>query len=197
MALTNDQAVALLKKNPVIAGSVVLCLVLAAGIYFRMDLIPEATATLQQKSAEGQRLAANIKNAAQLGDQLAAVTAANKEIDTRLVRVGALASNLQYFYKLEADTGVKLLDLRQVAGASRTGKEKPTYLPVVFNLSVQGTYPQVFDFLRRLQSGSHYCRIMTANFVPAAGSSENSSGNSLARSDSISLSLSLELLGAP
>ncbi len=199
MALTNEQVVAWVKKNPMITGCVALSVLVAGGIYWRSDEIPDRTADLQKKSAEGQLLAANIKNAAQLGEQLKAATDANKEIDTRLVRVGQLANNLQYFYKLEADTAVKLIDLRQVAGAPRNpkDKEKPLYQPVIFNLSVQGAYPQVFDFLRRLESGTHYCRIMTATFAPVSGNAENSSGAGPARSDVIALTLSLELLGAP
>jgi hypothetical protein len=200
MALSNEQVVAWVKKNPMITGCVGLSLLLAGVIYWRSEALPQRTDELQKKSAEGRLLAANIKNAAQIGEQLQAVTAANKEIDTRLVRVGQLANNLQYFYKLEADTGVKLIDLRQIAGAPRKEKEKTTYQPVVFNLSVQRGYPQVFDFLRKLESGTHYCRIMTSTFTPVSGSSESSSGGSssgLTRSDSISLMLSLELLGAP
>ncbi len=202
MALTNEQVMAAVKKNPVITSCVVLSLLLIAGIYYRSDEIPNATNELQKKSAEGQRLALNIKDAAQLGEQLQALTDANKEVDTRLVRVGQLASNLQYFYKLEADTGVKLIDLRQVAGAARPGKEKEklNYQPVAFNLTVQGAYAQVFDFLRRLESGTHYCSIVTTSFAPASGGngeSNSGSGSGLVRTDSISLTLSLELLGVP
>jgi hypothetical protein len=202
MALTNEQVVAAVKKNPMITGCVVLSILVAAAIYFRSDLIPTATDQLKEKSAEGQRLALNIKNAAQLGEQLQALTEANKEIDTRLVRAGQLANNLQYFYKLEADTGVKLVDLRQVAGAPRTGKEKEklNYQPVTFNLTVQGPYAQVFDFLRRLESGTHYCCILTSTFTPSTGGngeSNSGGGNGLIRTDSINLVLSLELLGVP
>jgi len=202
MALTNEQVVAAVKKNPLITSCVALSLILAAAIYYRSDLVQQATDQLKEKSATGERLALNIKNAAQLPEQLKNLTAANKEIDTRLVRVGQLANNLQYFYKLEADTGVKLIDLRQVAGAPRTGKEKEklNYLPVMFNLTVQGPYTQVFDFLRRLESGTHYCCIVTSTFTPAAGGSGESNGgntSALIRSDSINLVLSLELLGVP
>lgn len=202
MALSNEQVVAAVKKNPMITGCVALSVLLIAAIYYRSDLIPNATDELKKKSAEGERLALNIKNAAQIGEQLQTLTEANKEIDTRLVRVGQLASNLQYFYKLEADTGVKLIDLRQIAPSTRTGKEKEksVYQPIVFNLTVQGPYTQVYDFLRRLESGTHYCSIVTSSFAPAAGGngeSNSGAGNGLLRSDSVSMVLSLELLGMP
>ncbi|HRI81275.1 MAG TPA: hypothetical protein PLF88_02480 [Opitutaceae bacterium] len=191
MAISNEQLLALLKKNPLVTGVVVLSLLLVGAIYFRLDAMPEANAALEAKSAEGRRLAENIKNSAQLTEQLAAVTEANKEITSRLVRVGQLANNLQYFYRLEADTGIKLLDLRQVT-QSRAPANAAKF-PVTFSVSVQGSYPQVFDFLRRLESGSHYCRVMTANLVPA----DDAGGASLLRPNSARLTLNLELLGQP
>ncbi len=189
MAISNEQALALLKKNPLVTGMVAVCVVLLAALYFRMDKLPAETTQLEEKTREGRRLAENIKNSAQLPEQLAEVTAANKEIETRLVSSGQIANNSQYFFRLESETGVKLQGLRQVPtprNAPKTGK-----LPVGFTFSVQGTYTQVFDFLRRLESGTHYCRILTANLVPL---DEGSSGG---RSDNVSLNLNLELLGTP
>lgn len=192
MALSNEQVVAALKKNPVVTGAVVAVLLLAVALYFRLDAVGDATTQLETKSAEGQRLAANIKNSAQLPEQLAELVAANKEIENRLVRVGQLASNLQYFYKLEADTGTKFLDLRQVTVPSR-GPAKPGKIPVVFTLTVQGSYQQIFDFLRRLESGVHYCRVVSANFTPVA----EAGAATAVRGDLTKLTLNLELLGVP
>lgn len=191
MAISNEQLLALIKRNPVVTGALLLCVLLIAAIYFRLDAMPAATEELEAKSAEGRRLAENIKNSTQLPEQLAEVTAANREIDARLVRAGQLASNLQYFYRLESDTGTKLLDLRQgTVGRPAAGANK---IPVGFNVSVQGTYLQVFDFLRRLESGTHYCRIQTASIVPV----DDSGGLSLIRPTSARLTLGLELLGTP
>jgi hypothetical protein len=192
MALTNEQVVAALKKNPVVTGAVAVVLLLVVALYFRLDAVGDATAQLEAKSSEGQRLAANIKNSAQLPEQLATLVAANKEIENRLVRVGQLASNLQYFYKLEADTGTKFLDLRQVTVTSR-GPAKPGKIPVAFTLTVQGSYQQIFDFLRRLESGAHYCRVMNANISPVA----EAGAATASRGDLTKLTLNLELLGVP
>ena len=191
MAISNDQLLALIKKNPVVTGAALLCVLLIAAIYLRLDALPTATEELEAKSAEGKRLAENIKHSAQLAEQLAAVAAANQEIELRLVRTSQLASNLQYFYRLEADTGTKLLDLRQGTAprAAATGGK----IPVGFNLSVQGSYLQVFDFLRRVESGIHYCRIQTASIVPV----DETGGVGLTRPTAARLTLNLELLGTP
>lgn len=191
MAITNEQVVALLKKNPVVSGAVFVGVLLLVAIYLRMDAMPAAIAELETKSAEGRRLAENIKNSAQLPEQLAALTQAGKEIEARLLRASQLANNLQYFYRLESDTGVKLLDLRQ--SATPRAPANATKVPVGFTVSVQGNYQQVFDFLRRLESGTHYCRVQSASFSPLAEAGEAS----LTRPTSARLTLNLELLGTP
>jgi len=191
MAISNEQLVALLKKNPVVSGAIIICVGLAAAHYFRSDLIAAATTQLDERTQEGQRLAANIKNSAQLPEQVAHVSAAAKEIETRLVKVGSLANNLQYFYKLEADTGVKLLDLRQTTDPGRSAKTGR--IPVAFSVTLHGDYAQVLDFLRRLESGAHYCRVRTANLVPF----DAGAGSSGMRLDATKLTLNLELFGVP
>jgi len=191
MAISNEQVVAALKKNPVVTAAVIICVGLALAYYFRSDLIAAATARLDERTKEGQRLAANIKNSAQLPEQVARVSAATKEIDGRLVRVDSLANNLQYFYKLEADTGVKLLDLRQTTDPGRTAKTGR--IPVGFVVTLHGEYPQVLDFLRRVESGAHYCRVRVANMTPY----DAGAGSSGLRTDAVKLTLNLELLGVP
>jgi len=191
MAISNEQLVAVLKKNPVVSVAVLICVGLAAAHYFRSDLIAAAATRVEEQTKEGQRLAANIKNSAQLPEQLARVSAATKEVDSRLVRVGSLANNLQYFYKLEADTGVKLIDLRQITDPGRAAKTGR--IPVSFALTLHGEYPQVLDYLRRVESGSHFCRVRTANVIPF----DAGAGSSGLRSDAAKLTLNLELLGVP
>jgi hypothetical protein len=159
-----------------------------------MDSMPLATAEMEAKSNEGQRLAENIKNSFQLPEQLEALKAANREIESRIIRVGQLANNQQYFFRLESETGVKLLDLRQ-AQPPRTAPlaAKAGNQPVGFNVSVQGSYAQVMDFLRRLESGIHYCRILTAELNPV----DDTVLTGAPRSNATRLTLNLELLGQP
>jgi hypothetical protein len=112
--------------------------------------------------------------------------AQRKEFEGRLMKAGQLAVNLQYFYKLEAETEVKLVDVRQnnVPRNART-----QYIGVPFAVTIQGSFAQVTNFLNRLQNGPHFCRINTATFNKVGG--ENS-GNT-----DMSLSLALEILGQP
>ncbi len=185
--MTNEELVAFVKKNPISVGCGAFALLVAVGIYFRSSEIPEAEALLAEKSAEAERYALNIKNSAQLKEQYEAVVAANKDVDTRIVRASQKGNNTQFFYKLQNDTGVRLIDFRQSEALGTASKTKTTFTPIAFNVSVQGTLPQILDFLRQLEGGTHYSRILSASCT----SSPTNRGGPL------TLALSLELLGLP
>ncbi|MBC7369531.1 MAG: hypothetical protein H7343_22410 [Undibacterium sp.] len=185
--MTNEQLFALIKKNPLSVGCGVLALLIGVVISVRIDSVPERAKLLEQKIAEGERLNANVNNAAQLPEQLAALTEARIEIEKRLVRGADLAQNLQYFYRLEADTGVKLINLRQnSSGVTKPGANGPL-AGVGFTVSFQGSYFTVMEFLRRLESGTHYSRFTVVNLVFAGAN----------RNGPLVMSVSLELLGQP
>jgi hypothetical protein len=97
--------------------------------------------------------------------------------------------NSGFFYKLFTDTGVKQLDFRQMTSTTVTVPKgaKSDFVPVAFSVSVQGTMAQVMDFLRRLEGGEHYCRVLTANC----------SSNAANRGGLLTLALSLEIFGRP
>lgn len=183
--MTNQEYVALLKKNPISVGCAVLTLLLGAGIYFRSDVPDLASADLEQKSTEGQRLAANLQNSAQLNEQYAAIAAAGREITDRLVHPGELATNYRIFYKIEADTGTKLIELRQIPPAANKGA-KLNFVPVTYSVSLLGDYNQVLEYLRRLEHGPHFCRILSSGIT----------GASVERGP-LKLSLTVDLLGQP
>ena len=130
---------------------------------------------------------ANVKNAAQLPEQLAALTEARADIEKRIIRNDNLAQNLQYFYRLEADTGVKILTLRQNSLAPAKPDVKNPLVGIGFTVSFQGPYLTVLEFLRRLESGAHYCRVTAAGMTTTGGN----------RTGPITVSVSLELLGQP
>lgn len=183
--MTNEEAVALIKKNPISVGCAVICLAVAVALYFRMDAIPQKEAELATKSAEGERHALNIKNAHDLKSDYDTLVAANKEIDTRLVRAQQLGANLEIFNQLERATGVKLIDPRQTGSIAPKGAQK--FTSVAFAVAAQGSLPQLLDFLHHLETGEHYCRILNASL----------SLNGVKRDGNLTLTLNLEFLGLP
>ena len=185
--MTSADLVTLIKKHPAGFACLLLCLVSGAVIYLRYGNISAGQDSLEAKSSELSRMVSNIRNSANLSEQVAGIQAHTKELDSRLLKASQLADNLQYFYKLETENGVKLVDVRQNALPRNT--KAAAYVGVPFNVSVQGSYTQVMNFLNRLQNGRHLCRINTANFskLAAAGS----------EGPMVNLSLNLELLGRP
>jgi hypothetical protein len=185
--MTNADVLAFIKKNPIGVGCGVLSLALAAGIYYRGGQVPDAEAALADKSAEGRRYSANLKNAAQMKEQLEAIVAANAEIDRRLVHVSESLSNSQFFYKAESESGVKLGVLTQTTTVAPKAAGKTPFVPVGFTVTVQGNLAQELKFLRILESGAHYCRVLSASC----------SGSPTDHNAPLNLSLTIELLGLP
>jgi len=185
--MTKDDLIPLIKKNPISVGCGVIAIALAAVIYYRDGEIPAAEEQLVQKSAEADRLAANVQNANQLKEQVEALTVASKEVESRLVHASQTLNNYQFFFKLERETGVKMT-ANPVQGVTAPPKgAKTIYLPVPFSITLQGTLPQLLDYLRRLESGARYCRVGSVTCsVPVAD-----------RSAPLTLSLNLEMLGVP
>jgi len=185
--MSNEQLFELLKKNPISVACGVLVLLLGVAIYLRMDLVPEAAKLLEQKVAEGERLNANVNNAAQLPEHLAAITEARVEVEKRFVKRIDLAMNLQYFYRLEAETGVKLLTLGQNPPPAIKPGTKIPLGGIGYTLSFQGPYLTAMDFLRRVENGFHYSRTTSAGIATVAGN----------RAGPVTVSLSPELFGQP
>jgi hypothetical protein len=192
--MTNQEAIAAVKRNPISFVCGALSIVFGLTIYLRDEEIPGAEAEMALRTADRDRAALNIKYSAQLNEQAESLAASVKEIESRLVRPGELGNNTQYFYTLEKLTGIKITDLRQstlsgavgaASGAVAARAPKVTYLPVGFAIGAQGTLPQILNFLRQLENGSHYSRVLSASIV----------GNSAPRNQILSISLTLELLG--
>ena len=185
--MTNEELGAAIKKNPVSFACGLLSCALIAAIYFRSDLLSQAESQLEQQSAESQKISLNIQYSAQLKEQTAALEAANKAIDARIIRASQLGTNTQYFYEIESEIEVKIIDLRQTTPATVAKPAKGAFLPVAFSVSVQSDLEHILQFLRQLENGAHYCRVLTATC----------SGNAVNRGSPLTLALTLELLGAP
>jgi hypothetical protein len=184
--MTNEELIAFLRKNIVSVSCVIASLLIGGVVYWRSDMLPEAEKILQDKTQKGELLAANIEDGNQLKEQYTALIASNNQIADRLIHVGQLAENLEYFYRLESDTGCKIPDPRQIP-VMQPAKNAPktNFTPIGFNLVAQGDYHQLMDLLRKLEGGDHYCRILACNIKPV----------SEMRGGALSMTLSIELLG--
>jgi Tfp pilus assembly protein PilO len=182
--MTFDDLIARIKKQPIGFACAVICLLSGGWLYFRSGEIDARQEEYRAKSEQAAKFISNVGVSKNLPEQVTELQVVTKEIDGRLVRAGQLAVNLQYFYKLEAENEVKLLDVRQNPVPKNT---KTLYVGIPYNVNIQGPYKNVMAFLQRLEKGRHFCRINSASFTKFAGGSDSS----------MTLALSLELLGQP
>ena len=184
---------AFIKKQPIGFACAVLCLVFAVLLYVRSNKTDEKQAEYEAKSAERTQILANVRNSDHLRELVAEMQAYAKEMESRLVHAGQLAVNLQYFYKLEAENEVKLMDVRQ---GPLPRAAKALYVGVPYSVTVQGSYKHVLSFLQRLEAGAHFCRFNTVTFGKLVGGSEGLADSSGSNAN-MNLSLNIELLGTP
>lgn len=171
MSLETKDVVAAVKRRPLLVTCATVSLALALVLYFRMDVRDGLQSRLDEREKELMRLAGNTKFSAQMDTQLQALRKANAVIEAGALRAGELARNQQLFYRLEAESGVKLLDLRQLNPAVPAKGGPSTYVGLPFNLTIKGDYSQVLDFLQRLDHGATLCRVINASIArPVDGS---------------------------
>ncbi len=187
--MTAADLVPLLKKYPTSVACGLLSIACGVLIYVRAGNIAASQAELDSSSAEANRMITNVRNSTGIAEQVAEIQGYSKELESRLMKAGQLAVNLQYFYKLEAETEVKLADVRQ----NSVGRNaRMQYVSVPFSVTVQGSFAHVMNFLTRLQAGRHFCRITAATISRSSGTSEVAAPPETA---DMNLSLTLELLG--
>ena len=187
--MTSADLIATVKKQPIGFACGALCVICAALLYVRGSKIEENQAEYEAKSAEAAKILANVRFSDKLPEQVTEIQAATKDLETRLIRSGQLAVNLQYFYKLEAENEVKLTDIRQ--GTPAKGG-KLLYMGIPYSVGVSGSYKQVVAFLQRLENGPHFCRFLTLSITKGGGS-----GTGPDSASSMTVTLSIELLGLP
>ena len=107
-----------------------------------------------------------------------------KLLEGRLIKASQLATNLQYFYRLESDTGLKLTDVRQNQ-VGRTGTS--LYIGIPYSVTFQGNFKQVLEFLQRIESGKYFSKFSSISFNKTTG----------ATGGMLNVSMNIELLGTP
>lgn len=162
-----------------------LVLLMGAISFWRSDALAVAEKQLAQKQVLANRLGRNVKQAAQLPAQTAALSAARQALDARILRGGEIGPHAEFFYRLEREAGVKLTELRPQPAPPPPKGAAPRVIPVPFTLSVQGSWPQLLEFLELLESDDRYVRVQTMSIV----------ANPANRQEALSTTLAVELAG--
>lgn len=176
------------KMQPLTLGALTIALLATAASFWRSSSRSELESDLKAKESESTRFADNVRYGQKLDAQFKSLVDLNKQASERLTDPTDLAANQQYFYKLEATSGVKISDLRQVSIPKKKGAAVTLYTPVPYFITVSGNFPQVLGFIRNIESGSKICRITTASIVAASIKDSSSS--------TLTLNITAEFVGS-
>ena len=175
-------------KRKFAAACTLIVIALGATAYIRSSAVADAEQRLDSKAKEGGRLQANIANAALLKDPLEELKKINEQISASAVTPSNLADNLQYFYKLEAATGTKIVELRQTFLPGDQKGPKTQFVPVPYVLALQGDYKGVMNFLRSIETGTRIARFTSVTLAPTTAD---------AGKGAMLMNANIEILGAP
>ncbi len=171
------------KERPIVFVCAVLSLILVVAVFVRSGELSDARTSLESASREGTRINDNIKNSLNIGEHLDSIRAITHDVDDRLVRPSELARNLQYFYRLEDETGVRIASLDQRAAAGGDS----VYLRVPYEMAVEGDFVNLVTFIHAVENGRHFARIRNFEIIRARQT----------ESTLLSMAINLELLGRP
>lgn len=184
MSAINIQAVgAAIKKYPVLVVCIILSFVFIVTLFLRSGMIEQLQLELDGVNKEVKRYSSNISNSAQLSEQTDFIVKANAAVKDRTLSADSLAINLQYFYRLETEIGVKYLDLRPGVRVAGKPGVKQTYVPLNYIVTIQGTFEQILTYIKHIERGAYFARINTAS-ATGGGST-------------VTVNLNLDLLGSP
>jgi len=152
MKLDNQELLALAKSRPIVVGSVLWIAVLLIAVYFRSDAAADIKSKLEQAEKREELIVKNLKYASQLESQLLQLKAANAYFEKAALKHTDIANNQKFFYQLETESAIKLIDLRQSPPPALAKGASPNfYTPISFSLSIQGEYENIIGFLKRLE----------------------------------------------
>jgi len=179
-----QQLAAAVRRSPLVAVNIAVLAILGVAYYFLLDRHQTLTQQHAEVRRNGEAMMQSLTSQARITTELGKVQDALKVIDQNLVVEGDLAENLGYFYQMETVSRVRLSQLNQLN--SQPPPEGNPYKAIPFSLRATGTYPQLMNFLREMETGPRLLRIKTYSFSRGDG-----------KTGAFTLDLTVDLLGSP
>ena len=110
----------------------------------------------------------NIKNSKGMEEDIEAIEDKVEKLNARMFQSQELATNYNYFFNLEDETGIKVSDLKQVGIAEeeldprKKKMPKPiidSYEKIRYHLKASGEFGEIVNFLRKLEGGPSFYRL--------------------------------------
>lgn len=167
---------------PVVSGAIViLCLLVT---YLRIDLSADLEARRNDMQDQSRQVDDNVRNGAKLAVDVEEMRTRFAALDQRVVQPSELATNKNYFFQLESNTGVRLGELQQHASSDKP-VPKNKLGGVGYTVTLSGTFAQVVASFNELENGHRFYRLKT--FAVERGRDGDQAA--------VQLSLNFELLG--
>lgn len=175
--MNTQDLIAKAKQFPVASAALGLALLLGVLFYVRWMGFSDEVTRHEKATTEWEAIEENVfKNSVNLETHLEMAQTVSQDVKERLIQPTELAQNYQYFYRLEAITGVKINSLQQqpppppapAAGARKSSAPEPLFSKVGYTMSVSGQFHNVLDFFHALERGEHFYRLNTFSVQKAA-----------------------------
>ncbi len=171
------------RRAPFLVFCVVALVTFSLADYYLWQREVEINAQHEEVRRGGDKMFSALSSHGRISIELQSVNDALKRIDDNLIAETDLAENIGYFYQLETLSRVHLTQLNQL---SSQPVEDSAYKAIPFSMRATGSYAQLIGFLRELERGPRQSRIKTFDFTRAD-----------AKSNALTLGLTVELLGSP
>lgn len=156
------QFFAYVRQRPLVTICLVLTVVLGGTNYF----LWQQRTIITQQNDEVRRKADAILNAlvarGHVNADLTKLKEALDVIDRNLVVEPDMEVNLGYFYKLEKLCGIRLTQLNQLSAP--TPPEGSPFKMIPVSIRATGTYVQLMNFVRQLETGPRVLSVKAFNF---------------------------------
>lgn len=194
--MTFSTIIAYLKKNYIIAVSATIALICLGVHYVRGEQITRLAADYDDLSVRHTRILKNLKHASEIDGDLEELKRLMEVVDGRLFNPEDLATNQRYFYQIEASSGVKLDSMQQIVKPLPTGKgsqkarkkaARSKFQELVYDMEIRGSYPELLDFMRKVEGGDVFAVLDGFAVVPASGALKEEEAGALSMRVSFSV----------
>jgi len=162
------QATQYLKQAPFIVACTLASIVVTSAVVYRYGHMADLVAQMQEKADKQNSIHKNTRNATTLGEDMERLNACLTRVSDGLVEPKDKASNLAYFYELGSSSKLSVKRVNQrpqviIAADPKDPKaakpELSSFLPLSFDIGVEGSFPDLVRFLDKLRHDRFLARL--------------------------------------
>jgi len=177
-----DAIIDVIKRYPIATLGFLVALIAIIVIFVRGDLSTPLEAREVELNSEINVLEANAKNAIGLEADIEELESLVEVVEGRLFDADQRAINTNFFYRLEGLAEIQMKGVNSVPGADPAlDKKGPNELKLfdhlLYDLAVEGTYPEIVSFVEKVEQVSAFLRVTSLQIVPSASTLSNAGGN--------------------